>query len=354
MKDNYIDAITQIEAPDENAMQEAARRWHSICKPLDSLGVLEELVVRLAGIQRTENVSISNRCAMIVCADNGVVEEGISQSGMEVSSSVALEIASGKSNINLMAKAAGADTFVADVGLCSDVRHERLINKKIAYGTANILNGAAMTKEESAKAIQTGIELVGLLKQRRYQIVVTGEMGIGNTTTSSAMASVLLKLPVETVTGRGAGLSSEGLAHKIEIIKRAIEQNQPDVDDAADILTKLGGFDIAAMAGIFLGGAIFKMPIVIDGFISSVAALVAKRICPLSCGYMLASHVSDEPAGELLLKELGLKPIIHANMRLGEGTGGVCILPLLDIALAEYHNAHRFAETDIDQYEKLL
>lgn len=353
MNTEFTEIIKKIQMPDEKAMEAAKNHWNGICKPLNSLGKLEELVIMLAGIQRREDVQITKRCAVVVCADNGVVAEGVTQSDMSVSTSVALEIAEEKSNINVMAKAAGADTIGVDVGLCSDVTHEKLLNKKIAHGTKNMAKEPAMTKEQAIQGIMTGIELVKILKEQGYQIIVTGEMGIGNTTTSSAVASVLLDRPVEEMTGRGAGLTTEGLAKKIQVIKDAITLHQPDKTDPIDVLSKVGGFDIATMTGIFLGGALYHVPIVIDGLISSVSALLAQRLNPLCKYYMLASHVSKEPAGKFVLEELGLCPLIHADMRLGEGTGGVCLLPLLDIALCEYHEAHRFAETDVEQYEKL-
>ena len=349
-----IKKINEICPPDENAMERAGAHWHGVCKPLKSLGVFEELVVKLAGIQGTENVMLDKRCAMIVCGDNGVVKEGVTQSDMQVSTAVALEIAEGKSNINIMAKAAGADTFVADVGLCSDVTHTGILPYKIAHGTANLAKEPAMSRKQAWEGIAVGIELVDRLKEKGYDIVVTGEMGIGNTTTSSAMAAVLLNKPVSEVTGRGAGLTTAGLKRKVEVIEAALKLHCPDPTDPIDVLSKVGGFDIAAMTGMFLGGAIYHIPIMIDGFISSVAALLAFSIQPLCREYMLASHVSKEPAGKLILKKLELTPVIHAGMSLGEGTGGVCLLPLLDIALAEYHHAHRFEQTDIGQYEELI
>jgi nicotinate-nucleotide--dimethylbenzimidazole phosphoribosyltransferase len=346
--------IKNITPPDAAAMTVANGHWTGVCKPLKSLGRLEEIIVNLAGIQQTENVTLTKRCALVVCADNGVVAEGVTQSEASVSTSVAIEIAEGKSNINIMAKAAGADTFAVDVGLCSDITHEKLLSRKIAYGTKNMAKEPAMTRQQAMQGIAIGIELVEQVKEQGYQIIVTGEMGIGNTTTSSAVAAVLLQLPVEQVTGRGAGLTTAGLQRKISVITQAIALHAPDVSDPIDVLCKVGGFDIAAMTGIFLGGAIHHVPVVIDGFISSISALLAQRLQPLCKEYMLASHVSGEPAGKLVLTELGLEPLIYANMRLGEGTGGVCLLPLLDIALAEYHQAHRFAETDVEQYVTLV
>lgn len=348
---NYLEAI---KGPDQEAISEAGNHWYGVCKPLGSLGILEDLVCKLAGIQKTKDVCIDKRCVLVVCADNGVVEEKVTQSESIISSQVAREIADGKSNINIMAEKAGADTIGVDVGLAYDVEHPNLIQRKIAYGTANFAKKEAMSEKQAVDAIKIGIELVGEVKEKGYQLVVTGEMGIGNTTTASAIAAVLLGMPVKKVTGRGAGLTTEGLAHKKQVIEKALKYHNPNSEDPIDVLKKIGGFDIAAMTGIFLGGAIYGIPVVIDGFISSVAALLAYKLNPIAVDYMLASHMTEEPAGRMIMDELGLKPIIFANMRLGEGTGGVCLLPILDIAIAEYKNAHRFEETEVEQYVELL
>lgn len=339
---------------DKDAMGKAASVWKSICKPLGSLGAMEEMVIQLAGIFGSADVTLEKRCAVVVCGDNGVIAEGVTQSGAEVTASVALEIAQGKSNINIMAEAAGADTFAVDVGMKGDVVHPALIQRKIAKGTGNIARGAAMTREQAIQGVETGIELVQMMKRKGYQIIVTGEMGIGNTTTSSAIAAVMLGKRPEEVTGRGAGLTSEGLTRKITAIKKAIEVNHPNPKDPLDVLARLGGFDLAAMTGMFLGGGVAHIPVVIDGLISSIAALLACELQPNCKGYLLASHLTEEPAGIAVMERLGLKPVLHAGMRLGEGTGGVCLLPFLDIALAEYRRAHRFEETDVEQYQELI
>lgn len=344
---------SEVQAADENAMQQALANWKHVCKPLGSLGLFEDMVVKLAGIYGTPNVRIDRRCAIVVCADNGVVDEGVTQSGKDVTLAVAESIAEGLANINVMADAAHMDTFVADVGMEGDPAHPKVKRYKVAAGTCNMTQGPAMTRKQAIGAIGAGIALVKEAKEMGYQLVSTGEMGIGNTTTSSAIASVLLGLDVETVTGRGAGLSSEGLERKIDAIRRAIACNQPDPEDPLDVLAKLGGFDIAAMTGMYLGGGICRIPIVIDGVISSISALLAQMICPEIQDYMLASHVSEEPAGKLILEKLGLEAPIHGRMRLGEGTGAVCLLPLLDITLREYHCAHKFGTTGVEQYEEL-
>lgn len=344
----------RIQKTDTSVIKKAKSNWDSIAKPLGSLGRLEELVIQLAGIFGDENVRIDRRCALIACADNGVVAEGVTQSDSAVTVSVAREIAAGKSNINIMGAAANVDVYAVDVGMLYDAQCEGIIYRKIARGTANIAKGPAMSKEQALQAVKTGISLVGEMKDKGYQIVVTGEMGIGNTTTSSALAAVLLGRSAEEVTGRGAGLTTESLRKKIQTVQKAIEVNHATAqDEPLLLLSKLGGYDIAAITGMFLGGAVYGLPILIDGIISSVAALLAYRLVPACRDFMIATHITEEPAGMAVLKELGLKPVIHAGMYLGEGTGAVCMLPLLDIALSEYRCAHRFAQTDIAQYENL-
>ena len=221
-------------------------------------------------------------------------------------------------------------------------------------GTRNMVKEPAMTREEAVKGIEAGIEMVSRLKAKGYGLLATGEMGIGNTTTSSAVASVLLDRPVEEMTGRGAGLSSDGLNRKITAIKKAIDKHQPDPKDAIDVLAKVGGLDIAGMAGVFIGGAAFSVPVVIDGFISCVAALIAQRICPTVGDYMIASHVSKEPAAHLILEALGKEAVIHGDMCLGEGSGAVALFPFLDMGTAVYQSMSTFDDIHVEQYEELV
>ena len=336
--------------PDEAAYSRAQQKWNNVAKPLNSLGKMEKLICRLAAVQGTENVQLSPRCALVFCADHGVVAEGVTQSGQEVTALVAQSVADGSANVNLMASAAKADVFAVDMGMANEAGHPSLIKRSIARGTKNMVLGPAMTREQAIRALQAGSDLVGAMKARGYAMIATGEMGIGNTTASAAVASVLLDVPVETMTGRGAGLSDAGLMRKIRAIKRAIEVNRPDRTDPVDVLAKLGGFEIAAMAGAFLGGMTHRIPIVIDGVISAVAALVALRICPEAGGFMLASHMSREPAGKLVMDALELEPVIDAGMALGEGTGAVMLFPLLDMAHRVYCGKHTFNDLGMDAY----
>ncbi len=337
---------------DFNVFNSALEQWDSVAKPLRSLGILEQTVSKIAGITRSTKVAIDKRAVVIMCADNGVVEEGVSQSDSSVTAIVAKAIANGSSNINVMAKTFNADVFPLDVGMKTDV--PEVPKRKLVNGTANITKGPAMTIEQAEYAIVAGMDMVKDLKERGYQIIVSGEMGIGNTTTAAALASVLLYMTPEEVTGRGAGLSSEGMERKITAIRQAIEVNKPDIDKPVELLAKLGGFDIAGMVGLFLGGAVYHIPVVIDGMISAVAAHIAGRTEGKAAQYMLPSHVSREPAGALLLERIWLDAPINAWLRLGEGTGGVLLLPLLDGALSVYNSAHRFDDLPMERYTSYL
>ncbi|MBR3771172.1 MAG: nicotinate-nucleotide--dimethylbenzimidazole phosphoribosyltransferase, partial [Clostridium sp.] len=305
----------------EEAMKASKEHWDHIGKPIEGLGLLEEMIIKVAGIQETEKVDLGKKAVVVMCADNGVVEEGVTQTGAEVTAIVTENFGKRIASVNIMAQLAGAVVFPVDIGVKTDIRQEGVLNCKVAYGTKNMKKEPAMSKEETLKAIQKGFEIVQALKEEGYKIIGTGEMGIGNTTTSSAVLSVLLDAPVRDVTGYGAGLSNEGLLHKIAVIEKAIEVNQPNREDPIDVLSKVGGLDIAGLTGVFLGGAALKIPIVIDGVISMAAALLAKRIEPNAVLYMLPSHLGKEPASQLAMKELGLNPIIHGNLALGEGTG---------------------------------
>jgi nicotinate-nucleotide--dimethylbenzimidazole phosphoribosyltransferase len=345
--------IAAVHPPDAGARREAEARWDNIAKPLGSLGLLEEFVVKIAELTGDANVSIDKRAVAVLCADNGVVCEGISQSGSEVTMIVAGNLARGMTSVCRMAAAAGVDVIPVDMGMATRPAFGGLVDCRVADGTRNIADGPAMTREQAEAAIMHGVGIARTCAGRGYRLIATGEMGIGNTTTSSAMASVLLGLPPESVTGRGAGLSDTALERKIEVVRRAIAINAPRADDAIDVLHKLGGFDIAGMAGIFLGGALYRIPVLIDGFISAVSALAATRICPAAACAIFPSHRSGEGACSAVLGALGMHPLIDAGMRLGEGTGAVAAIPLLDMALAVYRGSSSFADIGMEAYGKL-
>ena len=342
---------------DKEAERAAAFRFSKIAKPLGSLGVLEEDIIKIAGMTGSSAVKLDKKALIIFCADNGVVEEGVTQTGQEVTAAVTSNFTKGESCACLMAEKAGADVYPVDIGVACELGEtgtvHPLIDRKIRKGTDNFIKTTAMTRREAVLAVLAGIELAGELKNKGYQIIATGEMGIGNTTTSSAVTSVLLGLDPAAVTGKGAGLSDSGLQQKIRTIKRGIELHKPDPSDGLDVLSKVGGFDLAGLAGVFLGGAIFRIPVVIDGFISAAAAAAAVAINETAGGYMLAAHVSAEPAGRKMLDFLGKKPAIEAGMCLGEGTGAVALFPLLDMTLAVYERMSTFKDIEIDEYKPL-
>lgn len=336
---------------DAAAMAAAKQHWDGLGKPLGSLGRLEKALIQIAGIQRTGDVHIDRKALVIMCADNGVVEEGVTQCGQEVTATVAENFLDEKSCVAIMCRRAGTKICPVDIGMAVDT--PRVEKRKIAYGTKNMAKEPAMTREQAVAAIEVGIAKAEELHAQGYEILATGEMGIGNTTTSSAMTAVYLGLDVETVTGRGAGLSSHGLQRKIHAIKQAIAVNQPDPEDPLDVLAKVGGLDIAGMCGLFLGGAAQQMPVVMDGFISQVAALTAMRLVPECADYILASHVSEEPGANILLKALEKDAFLTCGMRLGEGSGAVALFPILDFASDIYHKMSTFVQADIVEYQPL-
>ncbi|MEG2073945.1 MAG: nicotinate-nucleotide--dimethylbenzimidazole phosphoribosyltransferase, partial [Angelakisella sp.] len=267
-----------------------------------------------------------------------------------VTAAVARALAKGESTVCHMARVARCEVLPVDMGMVNFEGVDGVINRRIRNGTNDITQGAAMTGQECVSAIESGMDLAQEMKRCGVKLIATGDMGIGNTTTSSAVASLLLHREVTEVTGRGAGLSDRGLAAKLKAIEAAIALNKPKGDDIVDVLAKVGGLDIAGLCGVFLGGALYRVPVLIDGFISAVAALCAVRLCPDCACAVLASHVSAEPAGAAVLNALGLKPLITAEMRLGEGSGAVAALPLLDMALAVYNSSQTFGHLGIEAY----
>ena len=348
--ERFDDICAHIEPPDEAARNAARAKWNAVAKPIASLGALETMVEQIAALVGTPDVHIDKRAVVVLCADNGVVAQGVSQSGPEITTLIAGSVARGTSSVCKMAHTAHIDAFSVDMGMCEPSPEPEVIDRSIARGTGDISQGPAMSRNQALQALLTGIELVGAFKTRGYQILATGEMGIGNTTTSSAMTAAFFGLSADEVAGRGAGLSDAGLARKRAAIARALHVNTPVAHDPIDVLAKLGGFDIAGLAGMFIGGAVHRVPIVVDGFISTLAAYVAWRIAPACRCAMIPSHISTEPATRLLLEALQLEPIIHAGMHLGEGTGAVCLIPLLDAALALY-NGTTFEQTGMEAYE---
>ena len=345
--------IGAITPPDEGARAAAQQRWDACAKPLGSLGLLETAICDIAALTGSADVELSPRAVLVLCADNGVTAQGVTQTGSEVTAAVARQLALGRTAVCRMAVRADCRVVPVDLGIRDFPGCAGVLDRRVGNGTADFTEGPAMTREEAAAAILGGVALVRAEAERGTRLLAAGEMGIGNTTTASAVTTVLMGSDPEQVTGRGAGLSDEGLRRKLGAIRRGIEVNRPDADDALDVLAKLGGFDLAGLCGVFLGGALCRIPVLIDGFPSAAAALCAARLCPAAKKAMLASHVSAEPAGALLLRALEKQPLITAGLRLGEGSGAVAAMPLLDMALAVYRACYTFAEGGIEPYTRL-
>ena len=339
------ESLRQVSPLDEAAMEKARERQAQLAKPPGSLGRLEELSIQLAGITGQVHNKIEKKHLLVFAADNGVVAEGVSSAPQSVTLMQTINLTRAKTGASVLTKHFGGQITVCDVGVNADIREPKVLNKKIAYGTNNILHGPAMTREQALTAIETGIRLA---LSTDADVFGVGEMGIGNTTTSSAVLAVLLDADVETVTGRGGGITDEAFRKKKEVIRQSIAVNQPDKNDVVDVLAKVGGFDIAAMCGAFIGAAIRHRPVVIDGFISVVAALCAVRLCPNVRGYLIPSHASCEIGYKLAMDAMELQPIFLLGMRLGEGSGCPLAFEVLSAACGIINDMATFEQAGID------
>jgi nicotinate-nucleotide--dimethylbenzimidazole phosphoribosyltransferase len=348
---NIIEEIKKIEPLKETSRDICQKHWDNITKPLDSLGLLEKAIIQIGTITEQENILLNKKAVVAMCADNGVIAEGVTQTDNSVTAIVTENMAAGIANVNVMGKISQTDVFTVDIGVASDLKHDNIVRRKVAYGTKNFTKEPAMTLEQAEQAIITGMEITAELKKQGYKIVGLGEMGIGNTTTSSALTAVFLNQPVEKVTGPGAGLSQAGINRKISAIQKGIKLHNPDPQKPLQVLAALGGLDIAGLVGVILGCAVNRLPVVLDGFISYAAALTAIRLAPAAKPYIMASHISKEPASQMLMAELELQPIIYGEMSLGEGTGAVALFPLLEMALAVYNQNNTFADSNIEAYQ---
>ena len=337
--------VESVSPLDEAAMAKARERQAQLAKPPGSLGRLEYLSVQLAGITGQVHNKIEKKHLLVFAADNGVVAEGVSSAPQSVTLMQTINLTRHKTGASTLCKHFGCGITVCDVGVNVDIKEPAVLNRKIAYGTQNIVRGPAMTREQAIQAILTGIELA---KSTDADVIGIGEMGIGNTTTSAAVLSVLLGASVEDVTGRGGGITDDSFRKKKEVIKTAIAVNQPDKDDVIDVLAKVGGFDIAAMCGGFIGAAVTRRPAVIDGFISAVAALCAVRLCPAVKGYLIPSHASYEIGYKLAMDAMELQPLFLLGMRLGEGSGCPLAFQVLEAACAVINEMATFDQAGID------
>lgn len=344
-----LESLTSlIPLPDETMEQQAREHIDQLTKPPGSLGLLEEMAIRLAGITGERTPDMGNKAIVVCCGDHGVVEEGVTAYPSEVTEKMMANFASGGAAINVIARQTGADVYVVDVGSLARKVPDGVIDCKVRPGTDNMASGPAMSRDEAVRAVMTGVDVARRLKQEGVRIIGVGEMGIGNTTPATAIAAVMTGSPVDQLTGRGTGVDDAGMLRKIHVIEQAIRVNQPDAQDPIDVLAKVGGLEIAAMAGVMVGGALERMPVVIDGLISTSAAMIAAGLTERVKPYLFASHLSEEPAHRILLEKLGLTPLIHARMRLGEGTGAALLFPLMETAVALMREMATFADLGLE------
>lgn len=345
-----IDVTAQIQPLDTQAMQAARERQNQLTKPQGSLGQLEELSVRLAGITRNPRPRFARKAVMVLAADHGVAAEGVSAYPQEVTAQMVQNFLAGGAAINVLARQAGARVVIADLGVISELpAHPHLLSRKIGYGTHTMTQGAAMSLQEALTAISVGIEMVKDEAQQGLDLVAVGEMGIGNTTAASAIVAAITGRPVADVTGKGTGIDDEGWQHKVACIEQALTINRPNAADPLDVLAKVGGYEIAGLVGVILGAASLQVPVIIDGFIASTAALVATELCPLVRSYLIAAHSSVEIGHRVVLERMELMPLLNLNLRLGEGTGAVIAMHLLDDAVALLDEMATFGEAGVSE-----
>jgi len=349
-----VDLITRtikmIKPLDEAAMAAARARQDSLTKPAGSLGRLEELSIQLAGIQGKARPVLEKKAVITMAADHGVVDEKVGNWPREVTAQMVQNFLRGGAGINALARQAGARIVFVDMGVASDLKpHPKLIVRKIDYGTKNMCLGPAMTAAQAEQAIAAGIDIINGEAEKGLDIIGTGDMGIGNTTASSALFAALSGKKVVEVTGRGTGLSDEQLEHKINVIERALAVNKPDHNKPLDVLAKVGGFEIGGLAGVILGAAAGRIPVVIDGFISGAAALIAIALAPRAKDYVIAAHCSAEAGHAAMLKYLGLKSLVNLDMRLGEGTGAALGIIIAEAAVRTLNEMATFAEAGVSE-----
>jgi nicotinate-nucleotide--dimethylbenzimidazole phosphoribosyltransferase len=340
-----LDLAASIEALDDKAMEQASVRQQVLTKPAGSLGRLEDLAVQIAGITQQPIPAIERKAVIVMAGDHGVTAEGVSAYPATVTTQMVLNFLHGGAAINALARQQGARVVVVDIGVAADLHSPDLVERKVAYGTANMAAGPAMTRAQMLEAIEIGIAIFE--EQKGIELVATGEMGIGNTTASSAITAAILQLSVAQVTGRGTGLDDAQLAHKVQVIERALAVNTPDAHDPLDVLMKVGGLEIAGLVGVILAAAARRVPVVIDGFIAGAAALIAVELNARVAGYLIAGHTSVEQGHALILMRLGLRPLLNLDLRLGEGTGAVLAMGIIEGALRTHHEMLTFAEAGV-------
>lgn len=347
----YINGIKDI---NREAIEQAKNRMDNLIKPPGSLGKLEEIAIKLSGISSSVKNNPNKKCVLVMSSDNGVVEEGVASAPQEITLGMTANFIKGITGMAVLAKNAGADIKVYDVGINCDVELPGVINKKIRKSTYNIKSGPAMSYEEAIRAILVGFEAVRDAKQEGYNLIGVGEMGIGNTTTTTAILCALTGKSAEEITGKGAGLNQQAFQNKIEVIDTAVKNNNPDISDPIGLIAKLGGFDIAAMTGAFLGAAYYQIPVVVDGYISIASAYLAYLLNNKVKDYMFLSHTSEEPGYKQYMQLLGLEAVLNLNMRLGEGSGCPIMFDIIKSACAVMNYMATFEEALADSSEEYL
>jgi nicotinate-nucleotide--dimethylbenzimidazole phosphoribosyltransferase len=350
MVNTIEDVLKAIKPMDNPSMETARARQDTLTKPQGSLGKMEDLSIKIAGIQGKPVPQIEHKAIITMAGDHGVVKEGVGNWPQEVTTQMVNNFLNGGAGINVLGRHTDTRIIIVDMGIAGELKpHPQLVSRKITTGTNNIARGPAMTREQAIKALETGIELVNTELEKGLDIIGTGDMGIGNTTASSAIFAAISGIPAERATGRGTGIDDKQLGHKITVVKKAIEVNKPDPKDPVDVLAKVGGFEIGGLAGIMLGAAANRIPIVIDGFISGAAALIATALSPGLKDYLIAAHVSAEAGHRLLLEYIGLEPLLDLDMRLGEGTGAALGIFLAEAATRILNEMATFSEASVSE-----
>jgi nicotinate-nucleotide--dimethylbenzimidazole phosphoribosyltransferase len=342
--------ISKIKPIDKEAMKKARERLDSLTKPLGSLGKLEEIAERISGIRGQLTPVIKQKVIFTLAGDHGVVVEGVSAYPAEVTPQMVYNFVKGGAGINVLAKHVGTRVVVVDMGVAVDLKpFPGIVNKKVAHGTKNMAKGPAMSYKQAIQSIKTGIELVEDELSKEVDIIGGGDMGIGNTTSSSAITAALTGVEVEEITGRGTGIDDAMLEHKIKVIRETLKINQPDQKDPLDVLAKLGGFEIGGLVGIILAGAAYRLPVVLDGFIVGAAGLIAYSLTPQVKDYLFAAHCSVERGHKIILEKIGLKPLIDLGLRLGEGTGAALGISIIEGATKILNEMATFEEANVSK-----
>lgn len=350
---NLDEIIKQIKPLDKSAMFATRIRQDSLTKPKGSLGRLEELSIQLAGMTSNPTPSVQRKTVIVMAADHGVVQEGVSAYPAEVTPQMVLNFLRGGAAINVLAGQANARVVVVDMGVAVEIadRSGNLFRRRIGAATANLTQGPAMRREQALESVESGIEIATLEISKGADILAAGDMGIGNTTASAAIACVLMGQSPENIAGRGTGVDDDGLKRKIDVIARGLDVNKPNVKDALDVLAKVGGFEIGGLAGVMLAAAANRKPVVVDGFISTAAAMIAVSLAPAARDYMIAAHVSQERGHQLMLEWLGLKPLLDLNLRVGEGTGAALAFHLIEASTRILREMATFEEAGVSDRE---